>query len=363
MSLPDYTASTPTSPLSHPPTLYRFATCLQAYPLPFAEITRVQPTMISHFGNIDNNSTAPPLGIHPRTKEHGASFPGFEGLDSIPAQSEMNEWHLGSLKLRKAHSPSKDLHDARLRENTAFTILHTLPPHAERPSQRRRTQTQIQVSSTTLTTTHRSPRKEHNVLLTHHPSIQIVFHSIVRYDTHRVIVPTDGNELAPLKQVLQRNIHDDTTDSGKMRDVRLPKGSLTWQKFLLIAERLSSYASTFHTDILRIYASGSLRVSLSPHALPFTPYPLHVSERQTRSDSEIMLTAPPLCALHRFHKATVPATATASRHVVMIRAMREMKHLGALDGDGDTDLQCHIDDHTNGNGNVQEGYPRTESFS
>lgn len=57
-------------------------------------------------------------------------------------------------------------------------------------------------------------------------------------------------------------------------------------KFLLIAGRLSWYASTFHTDILRIYASGSLRVSLSPHALPFTPYPLHVSERQTRSDSE-----------------------------------------------------------------------------
>ncbi|KAG1785667.1 uncharacterized protein HD556DRAFT_104803 [Suillus plorans] len=101
-----------------------------------------------------------------------------------------------------------------------------------------------------------------------------------------LIIPTNGNELAPLKPVLQRNINDDTTDSGKIRDVRLPKGSLTWQKFLLIAGRLSSYASTFHTDILRIYASGSLRVPLSPHALPFTPYPLHVSERQTRGDSE-----------------------------------------------------------------------------
>lgn len=75
----------------------------------------------------------------------------------------------------------------------------------------------------------------------------------------------------------------------------------------------------------------------------------------------VMLTAPASCALYRFHKATVPATATASRHV-MIRAMREMKRLGVLNGDGDTGLQCHIDDHTNGNGNVQEGYPRTESF-
>jgi hypothetical protein len=30
-------------------------------------------------------------------------------------------------------------------------------------------------------------------------------------------------------------------------------------------------------------ASGSLRVSLTAHALPFTPYPLRVSEGETRS--------------------------------------------------------------------------------